>query len=247
MFSYAVANGSPAVVVTEGINDVEFLKAAIEIRKPHLARFVRFFDFDFGPQGGAGTAINTVKAFAAAGINNRVIVLLDNDTAAREARRGLRGTVPGHYLIAHYPHLDVAESYPTDGPTGRQPTDVNGLAGSIELYLGRDVLTLPDTGELTPLRWGAHIRALGAYQGEVTDKRRIHEAFRAKVVAARAAPSLVARQDWSGLDAIIDSLLEHLRSCGVTNPGTWDAAGPAVSRLTAPGTLATSATSGLPL
>jgi hypothetical protein len=37
MFSSALLNGTPAVVITEGTNDAEFLQAAIEIRRPHLA------------------------------------------------------------------------------------------------------------------------------------------------------------------------------------------------------------------
>jgi len=45
MFSLALLHGTPAVVITEGTNDAEFLKTAIEIRRPHLANFVRFFDF----------------------------------------------------------------------------------------------------------------------------------------------------------------------------------------------------------
>lgn len=224
MFSYAVANGTPAVVVTEGVNDVEFLRAAVEVRKPHLARFVRFFDFDFHAEGGAGAAISAVKAFAAAGVNNRIIVLLDNDTAAREAMRGLRrGQLPGHYTVALYPDLDLATDYPTIGPTGTHNADVNGLAGSIELYLGTDVLTDPATGELSPVVWNTRIKALDAYQGGVADKGRIHGAFRAKVAAVREDPTVVAAQDWSGMDLVLEQLMDLLRTTGVPDPGRRDA------------------------
>lgn len=220
MFSYAVANGTPAVVITEGTTDVEFLRAAIQIRRPHLVRFIKFFDFGVVPvPGGAAAAINTLKAFAAAGVNNRVIVLLDNDTAARDAARALRNVeLPSHYVVAHYPHLDSAENYPSTGPTGDHAGDVNGLAGSIELYLGADVLTDPGTSALRPVVWGARVRALNAYQGEVADKDAIHQAFRAKVAVARENPSTVDSQDWAGLDAILDALMDLLRTCGVPGP-----------------------------
>jgi hypothetical protein len=218
MFSSALLNGTPAVVITEGTTDAEFLQAAIEIRRPHLVNFVRFYDFGLVP-GGAGVALSTVKSLAAAGVNNRVIVLLDNDTAAREALRALRNVqLPSHFVVDHYPPIDLASHYPSVGPTGPHTGDVNGLAGSIELYLGADVLTDPATGALRPVVWGTRIPALSAYQGEVADKGAVQNAFRAKVSAARQDPSLVGTQDWSGLDAILDKLMARLRTCGVRDP-----------------------------
>jgi 5S rRNA maturation endonuclease (ribonuclease M5) len=218
MFSRMLLNETPAIVITEGNNDVEFLQAAIEIRRPHLANFIRFYDFGSVP-GGASVALSTVKSLAAACVNNRVIVLLDNDTAAREARRSLRGVqLPNHYVVDHYPEIEMAMSYPSTGPTGRHTGNVNGLAGSVELYLGADVLTDPATGNLHPVVWRTHIPALNAYQGEVANKGAVHDAFRAKVFAARQNPTLVATQDWSGLDAILSRLMDLLRTCGVPDP-----------------------------
>lgn len=215
MFSVALLNGTPAVVITEGTTDAEFLQAAIAIRRPHLASFIRFYDFGSVP-GGASVALSTVKSLAAAGVNNRVVVLLDNDSSAREARRSLRGVqLPSHYAVDYYPDIALAANYQSTGPTGPHTGDVNGLAGSIELYLGCDVLTDPTTGTLRPVVWTTRIPALKAYQGEVADKAAVHAAFRAKVIAAREDPSLVATQDWSGLDAILDKLMNLLRTCGV--------------------------------
>jgi hypothetical protein len=80
---------------------------------------------------------------------------------------------------------------------------VNGLAGSIELYLGRDVLTGPD-GALRPVQWHTYIAAARQYQGEIVDRAAVHGAYRAKVEAARMDPGLMAAQDWSGMRAILD-------------------------------------------
>jgi hypothetical protein len=74
------------------------------------------------------------------------------------------------------------------------------------------------TGDLRPVVWTTRIPALNAYQGEVADKAAVHEAYRAKVISAREDPSLVATQDWSGLDAILDKLMNLLRTCGVPDP-----------------------------
>jgi hypothetical protein len=211
-FSYSLANGSPPVVITEGSTDAQFLQAAIRIRFPHLQPFIRFLDFADGAEGSASAGVRTLKSFAAAGISNCVVLLLDNDTAARDALRALKdSTLPSHYSVLHYPDIGRAYSYPTIGPNGLSEMNVNGLAGSIELYLGIDVITGPD-GKPSPVQWRSYIEAMKAYQGEVMHKADIQKRFRDKVKAAEANPDRVDGQDWSGLDAILASLIELLRA-----------------------------------
>jgi hypothetical protein len=79
-------------ILTEGVTDRRVLEASLKLLYPHLAEYYAFMDFDgANAPGGAGQLVNTVKAFAGAGIANRVIALFDNDTAARSALRGLEG------------------------------------------------------------------------------------------------------------------------------------------------------------
>jgi hypothetical protein len=209
-YSYSLANGRPPVVITEGSTDAQFLQAAIRIRYPHLQSFIKFLDFGDGAEGSAAAGVRTLKSFAAAGISNRVVLLLDNDTAARDALRALRGTqLPRNYSVLHYPEIDLARSYPTLGPDGVSWMDVNGLAGSIELYLGADVLN-GFGGNLSPVQWRSYIEGTKAYQGEVLHKADIQKRYREKVKAAEENPELVKSQDWSNLDAIIASLIERL-------------------------------------
>jgi hypothetical protein len=211
-FGYSLSNGSPPVVITEGSTDAQFLQAAIRVRYPYLQSFIKFLDFADGAEGSAAAGVRTLKSFAAAGISNRVVLLLDNDTAARDALRALRGAnLPSHYSILHYPDIALACSYPTLGPNGLSEMDVNGLAGSIELYLGIDVLTGPD-GKLSPVQWRSYSEGMKAYQGEVVHKGEIQRRFREKARAALADPGLVSGQDWSGLGAIVSGLIELLRA-----------------------------------
>lgn len=94
-------HGLPAIVITEGRSDVEVLEAAISILRPHLRGYINFLDFSFNNEGGAAAAVKTLRALSAAGVANRVVLLLDNDTAGHEAVRNLRTTVlPSQYLIA---------------------------------------------------------------------------------------------------------------------------------------------------
>lgn len=180
--------------------------------RPHLAGYIRFLDFDIGNEGGASAAVRTLKSFAAAGISNRIVAIFDNDSAAYEAVMALKGTkLPAHYRVIHYPELPLALYYPTLGPQGNSFMNVNRLAGSIELYLGADVLTKTD-GTLMPVQWKGYMAKVKSYQGEVIDKSSVQRAFRAKVDAAKADPAVVSRQDWSGLELILDQLVATLSS-----------------------------------
>jgi hypothetical protein len=205
---------APVVVLTEGHSDVAVLQPALALLYPHLTDLVRFMDYSNSPRGGAAALVATVRAFAAARIANPVIALLDNDTAATDALRPLeRSALPHNIKVLQYPPLDMASHYPTlgpptlDAPTGHLSyADVNGTAGSIELYLGRDVLTLPD-GSLRPVQWRSYIDGSKQYQGEITGKKDVQTAFQDKLARAQAHPEVIADQDWDGIRQIIDMVV----------------------------------------
>ena len=196
-------------------------RTCVRLLHPHLSDLVRFMDYGERPTGGAGPSVNTVRSFAAAGIANRVVALFDNDTAATDALRSLgRARLPDNIRVRQYPPLDLARHYPTLGPppadSGVAYTNVNGLAGSVEMYLGRDILTLQD-GTLRPVQWHTYIPGARQYQGEITGKQALHEAYRAKLRAAEIDPSNIAKQDWSGIHAIFDVVFQAFRSDTVTD------------------------------
>lgn len=195
---------SPRIILTEGSTDASILKTALAILYPHLAGYYAFLDFDSSRSpGGAGHLVSLVKAFSAAGITNRIIALFDNDTAAREARRVLQSiSLPPNIVVRAYPELELLKAYPTLGPGGLTSLDVNGLAASIELYLGRDVLCRPE-GELAPVQWKGYNETLKQYQGEVMAKPALQAKFYEKAARCRESPEEVGATDWSGLDAIL--------------------------------------------
>ncbi|GIF16607.1 hypothetical protein Ate01nite_66390 [Actinoplanes teichomyceticus] len=84
--------------------------------------------------------------------------------------------------------------------------DVNGLAGSIELYLGADVLTYPDGG-LSPVQWKGYMDKLGKYQGEIVGKRAVQKSFHEKLKRARSDREVMTMQDWSGLTQILNHIV----------------------------------------
>ena len=133
---------SNRIVLTEGSTDSQFLKSSLDLLYPHLSDYYSFLDFESARvAGGAGQLASLVKGFAAAGLGNRIIAIFDNDSAARDARRALsKLRLPPNIVVLGYPELSLLRRYPTLGPNGRSDLDVNGLAASIELYFGEDIL-----------------------------------------------------------------------------------------------------------
>lgn len=157
--------------------------------------------------GGAGSLAATIKAFIGAGIVNRCIAFFDNDTAAQSAIRGLRSIdKPANVRIFRYPDIDLAENYPTLGPQGTSIMNVNGLAGGLELYFGRDILQRED-GTLTPIQWRGYDETLGQYQGEIINKKCVQDKFKDKLRLCTENHEQINSSDWTGIRAILDRLL----------------------------------------
>ncbi|GAA4065827.1 hypothetical protein GCM10022214_20040 [Actinomadura miaoliensis] len=207
---------APLIVLTEGPTDSRLLSAAMEITHPHLVEFVNFIDFTtHRAEGSVSTLAKTVATFAAAGVANRFLAIADNDTAAHSALIKVKSdkTLPNTCRVLHYPYLDLLTRYPTLGPYGQGVVlaDVNGRAGSLELYLGRDVLTID--GNLAPIQWQHYDSKLGRYHGALSDhdKKRVQKAFEEKIKSARmsgGAPS----GDWTGIEAIMNTIITAFMS-----------------------------------
>lgn len=192
------------IVLTEGNTDRWILERSLNLLYPHLSDYFRFLDFE-GARigGGAGALANIVKAFAGAGIVNRIVAVFDNDTAAEAAIQTLSAIpLPSNIAVLQYPALNLARNYPTIGPSGLVSMDVNGLAGSIELYLGTDILSDAEH-MLTPVQWRGFDRNLKKYQGEVLNKSMLQHEFDRKLRACENDSSQINRYDWTGLQSII--------------------------------------------
>jgi len=204
--TYDYEIGEKFLILTEGSTDIQVLQAALDILYPHLKGYYSFMDFGISnASGSAGSLVASVKSFVGTGIKNRVIAIFDNDTAADVALQGLKKTnIPNNIRVLKYPAIKIADKYPTIGPSGISVMNINGLAGSIELYFGKDVLT--DKGKLIPVQWKGYDQSLGKYQGEILNKTEIQKKFQGKVNDCLANRKNIHKYDWSGLDAILKSI-----------------------------------------
>ncbi|MEU6885656.1 HEPN/Toprim-associated domain-containing protein [Streptomyces viridosporus] len=205
-----LTQNAPLLVLTEGTTDARLLSAGMDVTHPHPKGFVSFFDYTSGgAEGGVAQLARNVASFVAAGVANRFVALADNDTEGHAGmQKTLERKLPERCRVLFYPPLPLLESYPTLGPYTDEPVvaDVNGRAGSLELYLGRDVLQT-DNG-LMPVQWKSWNGKLRRYHGALTDpdKAKTQERFLRKVKAHHAG-TLAPDADWSGIRAIIDQVV----------------------------------------
>jgi hypothetical protein len=198
----AYPSNSKIIVLTEGKTDKEVLEQSLKLLYPHLHEYYSFMDFSFLPPGGAGNLVNLLKSFSGAGITNKVLALFDNDTAAFSATQSLKSIqLPDNIRVLHYPNIDLAQNYQTIGPNGSSTQDINGLACSIELYFGEDILM--ENGKLTPIQWKILDNRINKYQGEIQNKDQLQEKFMNKLKNCQRNPSSMNSEDWKDINKIL--------------------------------------------
>ena len=131
------------IILTEGKFDSEVISKSIEQLYPYLSKFYSFMDFDeYKVQGSANFLTHYLKAFVASGIQNRIIALYDNDAAGMAELKDLeKYYTPDNFRELCLPDIDLARKYPTIGPNGEELLNINGRGCSIELFLGKDILS----------------------------------------------------------------------------------------------------------
>lgn len=198
----------PIIVVTEGTFDAQVLDQALRIVRPDIAGYFRFLDFTRTKAGGGvDQVVANLRSFAAAGISNRVIGLLDNDTAGRIARATLnKAPLPRGYSVCCLPDLDYARAWPTLGPTGTPTSDVNGRGCSVEFYFGLDCLRT-ETGDPVPVRWTAYRKEIDDYQAELTDKAGIQQRI-LNMLATADTNTAADDSQWEPMRQIARTLIE---------------------------------------
>lgn len=177
-----LADESKFLIVTEGSSDSNILRTALPLVAPDVADFFKFVDMkDNYPFAGTGNLVNFCRGLAAINAQNKIVVILDNDTAGQEALQGLQSLkLPRNMRTVSLPYLDAFSCFPTLGPSGEAVEDVNGRAVAIECFL--DLAFGPR--EPRAIRWTGFNPRRQAYQGELVAKERYAAAFFGNVTMA---------------------------------------------------------------
>jgi hypothetical protein len=168
-------NRDKYLVVTEGSSDAAILRMSLPYVAPDVADFFDFVDMSENyPFTGTGNLVRFCQGLVQINIQNRILVLLDNDTAGRNAYTRIRDLpLPPTMTAMLLPELPEFRDVLTLGPTGEQREDVNGRAIAIEAFLDLGY----DGGPEPVVRWTSYDKQLDAYQGELSDKESYVRAF----------------------------------------------------------------------
>jgi hypothetical protein len=157
------------LVVTEGSSDSKILQRSLELLLPDISDFFDFIDMSENyPFTGTGNLLRFCQGLVRIRIQNRILVVIDNDTAGNEVLTRLRSLdLPSKMMVAVLPNLSEFDVFETIGPSGTSLENINGKAVSIEMFL--------DLGYQTHgspiVRWTSFNRELGQYHGELIDKQ----------------------------------------------------------------------------
>jgi hypothetical protein len=200
------------VILTEGRSDRRIIEGTLRLLYPHLYRYFTFIDFDaVNMPGSTSHLVNIIKAFVATGVIRPTIAIFDNDAAGHDALRQLENVdLPDQIRAMSLPYLDRAARYPTVGPQGRMEVDINGVACSLEVYLGWDILK-EAPGRLTPVRFGGFMPGVQRWQGEILDKGAIHERYMRLLEAARNDPDMMTEHDWTGMQLVLRTIFDVVK------------------------------------
>jgi hypothetical protein len=163
-----LTDGERYLIVTEGSSDSFIIKRSLELLAPDISDFFYFVDMaENYPFTGTGNLYRFCQGLASIRIQNKVLVIFDNDTAGREKYElGLGLTLPENMKIVKLPDLPEFESFLCVGPNGETRENINGRAVAIENFLD-----LNQQDPIPPrIRWQSYNEKLDAYQGSLVDK-----------------------------------------------------------------------------
>ncbi len=140
-----------------------------------------------------------------------IIAIFDNDSAAYDSQRNLQDIeLPANIKVLNYPDTDFFKSYPTLGPTGITKMDINTLACSIELYLGKDVLK--ENNDYIPIQWKEYKKNIEKYHGGLLKKSTVQDKFKNKLETCLEDKSKINDYDWDGVKAIWEKIFDSCKN-----------------------------------
>lgn len=148
------------------------------------------------PFTGTGSLYNFCCGLMKININNKVIVVFDNDVAGLEKYNKLKAmTQLDNMLITKLPDHEDFISVETIGPLGTEQGNINGTAVAIECFL--------DFSKRSPqVRWANYVEQSGKYQGSLVNKDSYVREF-------KKANLTDGSYDTSKLIFLVDYLLEQ--------------------------------------
>lgn len=162
------------LIVTEGSSDTDIIKKSINRLYSDIADFFDFIDMEQNyPFTGTGNLKNFVKGLSKINILNKILVILDNDTAGISVYNDIKTIdLPNNLNVITLPNYKDFDNFKCKGPQGDSLENINGKAVSIECFL--DHSSIDDE---IYVRWTSFNDKLIQYQGNIEPKNLLIKSF----------------------------------------------------------------------
>ncbi|WP_072470243.1 HEPN/Toprim-associated domain-containing protein [Urinicoccus massiliensis] len=162
------------LIVTEGSSDTDIIKKSINRLYSDIADFFDFIDMEQNyPFTGTGNLKNFVKGLSKINILNKILVILDNDTAGISVYNDIKTIdLPNNLNVITLPNYKDFDNFKCKGPQGDSLENINGKAVSIECFL--DHSSIDDE---IYVRWTGFNDKLIQYQGNIEPKNLLIKSF----------------------------------------------------------------------
>lgn len=194
-----VAETDKFLIVTEGTSDTFIIKKSLEILKPDVLDFFTFVDMEENyPFTGVGNLYKFCQGLTSIRIQNKILVLFDNDIAGVEKFNKTNYlNLPRQMKIMKLPELEDFDNFLTIGPSGETTENINGKAVAIECFL--------DLTKSNPkIRWTNYKIDFDAYQGSLESKDDYVRSF-------KRVRSKNDNYDFSKLNKLLDEICENCK------------------------------------
>jgi len=165
---------SKILIVTEGSSDSYIIEKSMKKLMPDIVDFFYFVDMEENyPFTGTGNLYRFCQGLSSIQIQNKTLVLFDNDAAGVESYEKCKKLkLPNNMKICRLPDHEDFRNFETIGPSGKSIEDINGSAVAIECFL--DLQSVRDS----KLRWTSYNKCLNCYQGEIENKSQLVKVFK---------------------------------------------------------------------
>ncbi len=191
-------------ILTEGPSDINIISKSIELLYPHLFDYYNFKDFNVSnAQGSAHQLFLEIKALIAINHKNKVIALFDNDGEGIKWFNEIQKiNIPENFKILTYPNIELLENYPI---SENQTKNLNGIAGSIEMYLGKDILE--ENGKLIPVE----LSNQNILHGAIKYKDNLQKKYYKKIKRCNNEISYIDDYSWDEMKLLLNQIFESFK------------------------------------
>ena len=199
--SSLMENQEKITILTEGPSDINVISKSIKLLYPHLFDYYNFKDFKVSnAQGSAHQLFLEIKALIAINHKENIIALFDNDGEGQKWFNELKKiNIPENFVVLVYPNTTLLENYPT---TENESKNLNGIAGSIEMYLGKDILKEND--EYIPVE----ISNQNVPHGIVKYKDSLQKKYYKKIKKCNVKTLLIDNYDWTEMKLLLNQIFK---------------------------------------